>query len=57
VRTVAKKPFGNHTFLAYVEDHNEPGSRIDKLWIETRDRDGAVIADLSFERPIVPLLL
>ncbi|MGD8856955.1 MAG: PKD domain-containing protein, partial [Chloroflexota bacterium] len=45
------EPIGNHTFLAYVEDHDEPGNGIDRFWIETRDKDGLVIPDLSMTRP------
>jgi PKD repeat protein len=45
------EPVGNHTFLAYVEDHDEPGNGIDKFWIEVRDKDGLVIPDLSMARP------
>ena len=37
---------GNYTFTAYVEDHGEPGSS-DRFWIEVRDKDGNVVADLS----------
>jgi VCBS repeat-containing protein len=45
------EPIGNHSFLAYVEDHDEPGNGIDKFWLESRDKDGLVISDLSMARP------
>ena len=40
-------PIGNHTFTVYVEDHDEPGAGADRLWIETRDKDGAVLPGLT----------
>ena len=45
------EPIGNHAFTLYVEDHDEPGSGIDKVWLETRDNDGQVIPDMSMTRP------
>jgi hypothetical protein len=32
------RPEGNHEFLAYVEDRNEPGNGTDRFWIEVRAR-------------------
>jgi hypothetical protein len=38
---------GNHEFTAYVEDRSQPGAGADRFWIQVRDRDGSVIAELS----------
>ena len=46
-------PVGNHEFTAYMEDHNDPGNGIDRIWLETRDKDGMVILDLSIMEPAV----
>jgi hypothetical protein len=46
-------PKGNYTFLAYVEDHDEPGNGIDEFWIEIREPDnkgGAVVEASSLAR-------
>jgi hypothetical protein len=45
------EPIGNHEFLAYVEDHNEPGTGVDRFWIEVRDKDGIAIESISMDRP------
>jgi hypothetical protein len=37
-------PIGNYEFLVYVEDRNEPGTGVDRFWIE-------VIDGLALERP------
>ena len=42
---------GNHEFLIYVEDWNEPGAGHDQAWIELHDKDGNVIAAMSMDRP------
>ncbi len=47
------EPIGNHTFVVYVEDHNEPGAGYDQLWFEVQDKDNAVIEALSMDRPAV----
>jgi hypothetical protein len=44
-------PIGNYEFTAYVEDRNEPGSGIDRFWIEVRDKDGRVVTVMSVPRP------
>jgi PKD repeat protein len=44
-------PLGNHSFLFYVEDHNEPGNGIDRVWVEVRNGDGIVIPASSMARP------
>jgi hypothetical protein len=41
---------GNHKFLAYVEDHQEPGKGADQFWIEVYDKKGDVILLLSMDR-------
>ena len=38
---------GNHEFMVYIEDRNQPGSGQDKVWFMVRDKDGAVIEDIS----------
>jgi hypothetical protein len=45
------EPIGNHEFLVYVEDRNEPGSGLDQFWIETYDKDDNVIDVMSMLRP------
>jgi len=42
---------GNHTFIAYVEDHDEPGAGFDRFWLEVQDKDGLVADDLSMGAP------
>lgn len=41
---------GNHTFVAYVEDHGEPGAGTDRFWLEIRDGNGDIVMDLSIWR-------
>ena len=45
------EPMGNHSFTVYVEDRDEPGSGIDRLWIENRDREGLIKSALSLPKP------
>jgi hypothetical protein len=40
-------PQGNHEFIVYVEDRNEPGKGIDRFWVQIKDRDGVVIEEMS----------
>jgi hypothetical protein len=47
------EPIGNHEFIVYVEDHNEPGTGIDGFWIEVHDKDGNVIGVMSMSREAV----
>lgn len=42
---------GNHEFTFYVEDRGEPGTGVDRVWIEVRDKNDDVIADLSLDEP------
>jgi hypothetical protein len=44
------EPIGNYTFIVYVEDHGQPNDGGDMVWIEIQDKDGNVIAVMSFER-------
>jgi len=44
---------GNHEFVVYLEDHNEPGNGTDALWIEVHGKDGIGIPVMSMERPAV----
>jgi hypothetical protein len=44
-------PIGNHEFIVYVEDRNEPGTGVDRFWIEVYDKDGNVIDVMSMDRP------
>jgi len=41
---------GNHEFIVYVEDRNEPGTGVDKFWIEVRDKDAEILV-MSMYRP------
>jgi VCBS repeat-containing protein len=45
------KPEGNHEFIVYVEDLNEPGKGVDRFWIEVKDKDGNVITEMSMPLP------
>ena len=42
-------PEGNHEFVVYVEDYGEPGKNIDRVWLETHNKDGDVIQSLSMD--------
>jgi hypothetical protein len=44
------EPVGNHEFLVYVEDYGEPGSGVDRIWLEMHDCDGERIPALSMDR-------
>jgi hypothetical protein len=44
------EPEGNHEFIVYIEDRNEPGTGVDRFWIEVHDKDGAIIDDMSMLR-------
>jgi VCBS repeat-containing protein len=47
------EPEGNHEFVLYVEDYGEPGSGVDQVWLEMRDKAGIVIPALSMPRPAI----
>jgi len=42
---------GNHGFTVYVEDRDEPGSGVDRFWIETRNKVGGAIPAMSLAEP------
>jgi cysteine-rich repeat protein len=44
------EPEGNHEFMTYVEDCNNPGLGMDSFWIEVHDKDGNIIDALSMPR-------
>ena len=44
-------PVGNYEFTTYVEDHNEPGTGVDRVWIEVRDKDDLVVDESSIPPP------
>jgi PKD repeat protein len=46
-----EEPIGNHQFLVYVEDHNEPGAGHDQFWIEVYDGNGDLVPAMSMEPP------
>lgn len=41
---------GNHSFVAYVEDHGTPG-RGDRFWLQVRDRNGKIVSASSMTAP------
>lgn len=45
------EPIGNHEFVVYVEDHNEPGVGFDRFWIEVIDKDHNAVIDMSMLSP------
>jgi hypothetical protein len=45
------EPQGNYSFVLYVEDRNEPGNGIDRVWLEVRDNNGIIVPDLSIPSP------
>jgi len=40
---------GNHGFTLYVEDRDEPGTGIDRIWVETRDKGDQPIAEMRMD--------
>ncbi|MDP3298128.1 MAG: Ig-like domain-containing protein [Thermodesulfovibrionia bacterium] len=44
-------PVGNYEFTVYVEDRNEPGTGVDRFWIEVRDKDRNVVGVMSIPSP------
>jgi hypothetical protein len=44
------EPEGNYAFVAYVEDHGEPGGS-DRLWLEVYDKNGNVVLNSSMGEP------
>lgn len=47
------EPVGNHEFIVYVEDHNEPENGADSFWIKVKGQDGKPIAATSLNDPPV----
>ncbi|MGD1992852.1 MAG: hypothetical protein PVI59_06630, partial [Anaerolineae bacterium] len=47
------EPEGNHEFIVYVEDRNEPGTGVDQFWIEVHDKDDTVIDHMSMDRDAI----
>ena len=45
------EPIGNHEFIIYIEDQNEPGSGSDQIWFQTLDKDRITIDALSMPEP------
>src|SRR5690606_3966528 len=41
---------GNYRFVAYVEDHGEPG-RSDRFWLQVRDRNNNIVSASSMTAP------
>ncbi|MCM2309833.1 MAG: tandem-95 repeat protein [Steroidobacteraceae bacterium] len=39
---------GNYEFTTYVEDRNEPGTGIDRVWLQIRDRNRVTVPAMSF---------
>ena len=44
------EPIGNHEFIAYVEDHDQPGNGTDRIWIEIMNQ-GNTIDVMSMDDP------
>jgi hypothetical protein len=44
-------PEGNYTFIVYVEDRDEPGTGVDRFWIEVLDKDNNVVPQMSMDEP------
>jgi PKD repeat protein len=47
------EPIGNHRFITYVEDRNEPGAGFDRFWIEIQKGSKITIPVMSMNRPTV----
>ena len=45
------EPVGNHEFIVYVEDHNEPGNGEDSFWIKIKDQNRNEIDVMSMNDP------
>jgi hypothetical protein len=45
------EPEGNHEFIIYVEDCDEPGNGNDHFWLTVLDRNGNVVNALSMSSP------
>ena len=47
------EPEGNHEFRVYVEDNDNPGSGVDRFWLQVLDKDDNVIAAMSMDTTAV----
>jgi hypothetical protein len=47
------EPEGNHEFRIYVEDNDNPGSGVDRFWLQVLDKDDNVIAAMSMDTTAV----
>ena len=45
------EPIGNHEFVLYIEDRNEPGNGVDMIWLQVLDQQDDVIVDMSMDEP------
>lgn len=50
-----QQPASNYSYLLYLEDRGQPGSRggADRVWLQVRDEDGNLVANLSMEAPAI----
>jgi hypothetical protein len=44
---------GNYTFVVYVEDRGEPGTSVDRIWIEIKDAEGQIVPVMSMAREAI----
>jgi hypothetical protein len=44
------EPEGNYEFTVYVEDRDEPGTGVDRFWIEVKDKDRQIVPVMSIDR-------
>jgi hypothetical protein len=44
------EPIGNYEFLVYAEDRDEPGTGVDRFWIEVKDKYRAIVPVMSMSR-------
>ena len=44
---------GNHSFNVYVEDHNEPGTGVDRFWLELKDKNSTLVNAVSMPLPAI----
>lgn len=44
------EPIGNYEFIVYVEDRDEPGTGVDRAWLQVLDKDNVVVLVMSMDR-------
>jgi len=44
------EPIGNHEFIVYLEDRDEPGHGVDRFWMEVKDQNREVTDEMSMGR-------